>query len=293
VVAFGIKAALFPLFFWLPASYHTPPIAIAAIFAGMLTKVGVYALMRVFTLLFISDIALTHTILFWIALFTMVTGVLGAAAQSDIRRILSFHIISQVGYMILGLSLMTPLSLLGGIFYLTYHIVTKGNLFLIAGIVRWTAGSFELDRVGGLYRYRLPLAMLFLISAFTLAGFPPLAGFWAKLLVVRAAIEVQSWMGAGVALGVGFLTIYSMVKIWIGAFWSSAPDDARPLRPGTPWLLYAPVFALTAFLLLLSFWSEPFMNLAAAAAAEMLDPSQYVGAVLGAEAAALVAGRTP
>ena len=114
MIAFGVKAAVFPLFFWLPASYHTPAFAVSAIFAGLLTKVGVYSLIRVFTLIFTTDVAYTHTILLWVAGFTMVTGVLGAAAMNDFRRILSFHIISQIGYMILGLALFTPLAIVGG-----------------------------------------------------------------------------------------------------------------------------------------------------------------------------------
>ena len=130
MVAFGVKAALFPLFFWLPASYHTPPVAVSAIFAGLLTKVGVYALIRMFTLVFDQDVGFTHTILLWASVVTMVTGVLGAAAMNDFRRILSFHIISQIGYMVLGLALYTPLGLMGAVFYLVHHTVSYTHLTL-------------------------------------------------------------------------------------------------------------------------------------------------------------------
>jgi len=280
LVAFGIKAAVFPLFFWLPASYHTPPVAISAIFAGMLTKVGLYALIRAFTLLFVGDVATTHTVLLWVAGFTMVTGVLGAAAQNEFRKILSFHIISQIGYMVLGLALYTPLALAGAVFYLVHHIVVKANLFLVAGIVRYVGGSFELDRVGGLYRYRPLLAVLFLVPAFSLAGFPPLSGFWAKLVVIQAGLEAGSFAVVAVALAVGLLTIYSMTKIWQGAFWSAAPAGAD-LRGPVPRLLYAPVIGLAVVTLVIGFWSGPFIALAEAAAAELLDPSRYIEAVLG------------
>ncbi|MEO0391858.1 MAG: proton-conducting transporter membrane subunit, partial [Pseudomonadota bacterium] len=134
MIAFGVKAAVFPLFFWLPASYHTPAFSVSAVFAGLLTKVGVYALIRMFTLVFDHDVAFTHEILLWVAALTMTTGVLGAAAQNDMRRILSFHIVSQIGYMVLGLALLTPLALVGAVFYLVHHIVVKANLFLIAGV---------------------------------------------------------------------------------------------------------------------------------------------------------------
>jgi multicomponent Na+:H+ antiporter subunit D len=280
LVAFGIKAAVFPLFFWLPASYHTPPVAISAIFAGMLTKVGVYALIRAFTLLFVGDVGLTHTVLLWIAGITMVTGVLGAAAQSEFRKILSFHIISQIGYMVLGLALYTPLGLVGAVFYLVHHIVVKANLFLVAGIARATGGSFELDRLGGLYRHRPLLAALFVIPAFSLAGFPPLSGFWAKLVVIQAGLQAGSFVVVGVALAVGLLTIYSMTKIWQGAFWSPVPKGVV-LRGQVSRLLYAPVIALAVVTLVIGFWSGPFIALAEAAAAELLDPARYVAAVLG------------
>ncbi|GAL09241.1 Na(+) H(+) antiporter subunit D [Vibrio astriarenae] len=156
LVAFGIKAAAFPLFFWLPASYHTPPIAISSIFAGLLTKVGVYALYRFFSLIFIGDIGFTHSTLFmWMGIFTMITGVLGAAAQFEVRRILSFHIVSQIGYMILALAIFTPLAFIGGIFYIVHNIVAKTALFLVSGIIYRKHGTYQLQRLGGYINRRL------------------------------------------------------------------------------------------------------------------------------------------
>nr|MCU0853756.1 Na+/H+ antiporter subunit D [Paracoccaceae bacterium] len=152
MIAFGVKAAVFPLFFWLPAAYHTPAFSVSAVFAGLLTKVGVYALIRMFTLVFVADVAFTHTILLWVACLTMVVGVLGAAAQSDFRKILSFHIVSQIGYMILGLALFTPLAIVGAVFYLVHHIVVKANLFLVSGVAQRLTGSTDLGRIGGLYK---------------------------------------------------------------------------------------------------------------------------------------------
>ena len=189
LVAFGIKAAVFPLFFWLPASYHTPPVAVSALFAGLLTKVGVYALVRAFTLVFTGDTALTHGLILAVAVLTMVTGVLGAAAQFEFRRVLSFHIVSQIGYMVLGLGLFTPLALAGTVFYLIHHIVVKTNLFLVAGIVKRLGGTLDLGSLGGLYRRRPALALLFLVPAFSLAGIPPLSGFWGKLVLVKAGLD--------------------------------------------------------------------------------------------------------
>jgi multicomponent Na+:H+ antiporter subunit D len=284
LIAFGIKAAIFPLFFWLPASYHTPPVAVSAFFGGMLTKVGVYALIRSFTLLFTQDVGWTHQLLLWLAGFTMVTGVLGAAAQTEVRKLLSFHIISQIGYMIMGLALYTPLALAGAVYYLAHNIFAKANLFLLAGLAQRTGGSFELADLGGLYRKRPTLAILFLIPAFSLAGFPPLSGFWAKLTVVWAGVEVRAWAIVAVALFVGLLTLYSMTKIWQAAYWSPTPEGRR-LGPLPPRTLLAPVAGLAALTVAMGVFSGPFLALAQASAAELLDPAAYVRAVLGSGAA--------
>jgi multicomponent Na+:H+ antiporter subunit D len=286
LVAFGIKAAIFPLFFWLPAAYHTPPAAISAIFAGMLTKVGVYALIRVFTLLFIQDISYTHLIILIISGFTMTTGVLGAASQFEFRRILSFHIISQIGYMILGLALFSPLALTGAVFYILHHIIVKSNLFMISGAVDHLQGSYQLKSLGGLYRSRLGLAVLFLIPALSLAGLPPLSGFWAKWTIIRAGIEQSQFVVVAVALGVGMLTLYSMIKIWNEVFWKAAPKNSVEVELDNNqrwnWLFYiTPIFVLALCTLTIGLMAEPFFQLSQQAADQLLDPTQYIETVLG------------
>ena len=287
LVAFGIKAAVFPLFFWLPASYHTPPIAISAIFAGLLTKVGVYALIRFFTLLFVHDVAYTHTLLLVVAGFTMVTGVLGAAVQAEMRRILSFHIISQIGYMIMGLALYTPLALAGSIFYIMHHIIVKSNLFLVAGAVHRRLGSYQLDRTGGLYRACPLLAVLFLIPALSLAGIPPLSGFWAKFLLVKAGLETGDYAIVATALAVSLLTLYSMTKIWAAAFWKDAPDGVvvAEIEPGIhrrKWIvLLLPIALLAGITVFIGLLGEPVMRLAMEASRQVMVPETYIRAVLG------------
>lgn len=284
IVAFGVKAAVFPLFFWLPTSYHTPPVAVSAIFAGLLTKVGVYALMRVFTLVFTHDVGFTHTLLLWIAAATMVTGVLGAAAQQEFRKILSFHIISQIGYMILGLALFTPLALVGAVFYLVHHIIVKTNLFLVSGVAHRLTGSFALDDLGGLYKRYPWLAVLFVIPAFSLAGFPPLSGFWAKLIVIKAGLDAGAFVVVGIALAVGLLTLYSMTKIWNKAFWKPLVGDRTlaelSLVPNRA-LLMGPIVVLAALTLVIGLGAEGFFVLAERAADQLLDPTAYITAVLG------------
>ncbi|MFP4238711.1 Na+/H+ antiporter subunit D [Rhodosalinus sp.] len=286
MIAFGIKASVFPLFFWLPASYHTPAFAVSAVFAGLLTKVGVYALIRTFTLIFDHDTGTTHTLLLWVAGLTMLTGVLGAAAQNEMRKILSFHIISQIGYMIMGLALLTPLALAGAVFYIVHHIIVKANLFLIAGVAQRLTGGEALNRIGGLYKSAPLLAVLFIVPAFSLAGFPPLSGFWAKFVLVRAALGIDAWVIAGVALVVGLLTIYSMTKIWAAAFWEPHPDGLAPTldrldgRARAAFLL--PIAGLAALTVAIGLFPEPFVVFAERSAEQLLDPSSYVTAVLGA-----------
>jgi multicomponent Na+:H+ antiporter subunit D len=199
---------------------------VAAIFAALLTKVGVYAIIRVFTLVFAHDQALFGPIIGAVAIATMVVGVLGAAAHYDVRRILSFHIISQIGYMLVGVALMTPLALAGAVLYIVHHIVVKANLFLVAGAMRQAGGSFALARLGGLWASRPMLGLMFLIPALSLAGIPPLSGFWSKLVVIRSGLEAEAYLLAGAALAVGLLTLYSMIKIWNEAFWKAAPGPA-------------------------------------------------------------------
>ncbi len=283
LVAFGIKSAVFPLFFWLPASYHTPPVAVSAIFAGLLTKVGVYSLMRVFTLLFMGDVAYTHTLILIIAGFTMVTGVLGAAAQGEFRRILSFHIISQVGYMIMGLGLFTPLALTGSVFYIMHHIVVKTNLFLVSGVARLLGGSYRLERLGGLSLSAPGLSLLFAVSAFSLAGIPPLSGFWAKLILIIASFKDASYLIAATALLVSLLTLFSMTKIWAAVFWGepAVAADPQPLSGRRRAALYVPIILLALITVTIGLGTGPILTLAERTADQLIDPRAYIRAVLG------------
>jgi len=288
MVSFGIKAAAFPLFFWLPASYHTPQVAVSALFAGLLTKVGVYALFRVFTLIFTHDTDYTHTILLWAATLTMLTGVLGAAAQFEFRRILSFHIVSQIGYMILGLALFTPLAIIGGVFYIMHHIIVKTNLFLVSGFTYRLMGSYELKDLGGIYKYRPLLAILFLVPALSLAGIPPLSGFFAKFVVIRAALEAEAYLVTFVALLVGLLTLYSMIKIWAEVFWKKIPDHAKhtdelkgKLNEKHAWAYYIPMISLAVCTVFIGLYGQPIYELAEMSARQLMNPQLYIDAVLG------------
>lgn len=285
VIAFGIKAGLVPFFFWLPASYHTPPVAISAIFAGLLTKVGVYALIRIFTLIFRQETAYTHTLILFLAGSTMLIGVFGAVAQNGIRRVLSFHIISQIGYMVMGLGIFTPLALTGAIFYIIHHIIVKTALFLVSGLVEQVGETADLKKLGGLFRSTPHLALLFLVPAFSLAGFPPLSGFFSKFVLVQAGLESEQYLMVGVSLFVSVLTLFSMMKIWNEAFWKPASVTnaaAAPLSlPYNLWLTQVPIAALALLSILIGLQAETIYGLAHAAATTILQPDIYITAVLG------------
>ena len=285
-VAFGIKAAVFPLFFWLPASYHRPPVAVSAIFAALLSKVGVYALIRLFTLIFIHDPGTTHTLILVVAGITMITGVLGAFSQMDFRRLLSFHIISQIGYMIMGLGFFTVWGVAGGIFYMIHNIIVKTNLFLVSGITHRLQGSFDLERMGGGYHRHPGVAVLFLIPALSLAGIPPLSGFWGKLVLVWEGLLRGHYIVTGCALFVGLLTLLSMSKIWSEAFWKApapqiAPQDDRRLTPREKGGLVLPVVLLALLTVLIGFYCEPLLKVALKAGRELMQPEHYISTVLG------------
>ena len=281
LVAFGIKGAIFPLFFWLPASYHTPPVAVSAIFGGLLTKVGVYALIRVFTLLFLNNVDYTHTIILWAGGITMVTGVLGAVAQYEFRRLLSFHIVSQIGYMVMGLGFFTPLALAGTVFFIVHNIFVKTNLFLVSGVSHRLHGTYDLKKLGGLYRAHPWLAMLFLLSAFSLAGVPPLSGFFGKLVLIKAGLGIEQFALVAAALGVSLLTLFSMTKIWAEAFWKPLPAGTAVNAPdrGTA-LMVGPIVTLAVLAVVMGVAAGPFFDLAQQAGDQLMNPEPYIAEVL-------------
>lgn len=285
LVAFGIKAGIFPFFFWLPESYYAPPLPVTTIFSALLTKVGIYALLRTFTLLFTQDVAYTHNLLLILAGFTMVTGVLGAVAQVEIRRLLSFHIISQIGYLLLGLALFTPLALAGVVVFLLHVIITKSALFLVSGIVQRLQGSYLLDKVGGLYRSNIGVALLFLLPALSLAGLPPFSGFWAKFALVQAGLQAEQYVIILVALGVSVLTLFSMTKIWAAAFWKPRPAGSETtvgvLTGQERLALFGPTVLLVTLTVAIGLFAGPVMDLALVASDQLLDPTLYINTVLG------------
>jgi len=281
ILALGIKAALFPLYFWLPAAYPNPTFAVSALFAGLLTKVGVYGLLRLFTLVFVQEVAVTHGVLWGVALLTMLSGTLGALAQRELRHLLSYQVIGHMGFMVLGLGLYTVAGLAAAVFYLVHDMLVKTALFLVAGLVRRLRGTNQLAELGGLYRDAPGTAVLFLVVGLSLAGLPPFSGFFAKLAVVMAALGSGDYLGAAVALAADLLTLLAVAMIWNRVFWQPLPADARGERGEPTRLEMVSVGVLALAILGLGLGAGPALLLAERIAGQLLAPDAYIQAVLG------------
>ena len=283
LTAFGIKAGLFPLFFWLPASYHTPPAAVGALLAGLLTKVGVYAMIRVFTLLFPDPNAIVYSVVLVLSAVTMVVGLIGALAQRDFRRVLSFNLVGHIGFTTVGLALWTPAALGGSILYVLHHMLVISTLFLVSGLLLRRRRTTDLRALGGLYRSQPAVACLALIPLFSLAGIPPLSGFVAKVAVVGPMIASRQYVLTTVSLGVSLLTVLSMARLWEEAFWkptpASVPSSVPQARLGAPILM--PVAFLVSLTIALTAFAGPVSSVTTQAAEQLLDRNAYLRAVLG------------
>lgn len=276
LVVFGIKAGLFPLFMWLPDSYPTAPAPVTAIFAGLLTKVGVFVIIRTQTLLFPGDGGPSNLLLA-VAGATMIVGVLGAIAQNDVKRILSFHIVSQIGYMIMGLGFLTVAGVAAAIVYVINQIVVKTGLFLVGGIIETEHGTGALNRTGGLLHRRPLVAVLFLPLALSLAGIPPFSGFVAKLALIQEGVALASTPVVIASVVASLLTLFSMTKIWGGTFWGEPVEPTGRAGPG----MLGATAVVMAFSLALAFFAEPIVEVSTRAAADLLDRQAYLQAVLG------------
>ncbi|MEU8298360.1 Na+/H+ antiporter subunit D [Micromonospora sp. NPDC048909] len=280
LLAFGVKAAVFPLSAWLPDSYPTAPAPVTAVFAGLLTKVGVYAIIRTETLLFPGG--QVDELLMVVAGLTMLVGILGAVAQSDMKRLFSFTLVSHIGYMIFGVALSTVAGLSGAIFYVVHHITIQTTLFLVAGLVEERAGSTDLRRLGGLARVTPLVAVLFFVPAMNLAGVPPFSGFLGKLGLLQAGVAAGGplpWALVAAGAVTSLLTLYVASRVWNIAFWR-APRLADAGAARLPGLMIGATVALVAFGLALTVIAGPLFDVTADAATDLRDRTPYLRAVL-------------
>lgn len=279
-IVFGLKAGMFPLYYWLPKSYPTLPAPLAAHFGGMLTKVGVYAVIRLFCTVLPHDLINVHWLVLILSAPTMIFAVIGAMSRGSIRAILSYHIISQVGFMLLAAGFFTPLGIAASIFYIVHHIIVKSSLFLIGGIGSAINGSDDLSQMGKLWKVAPIVGVLFLFQALSLSGIPPLSGFWGKYLIVVIGLKQKMYWLVAASILASILTLVSMLKIWLAAFWSDRSNakvhltDRRWIR--MTWV----VVMMTLVSISIGLGVEVYMKVAQRASDMVLDQQNYIQVVL-------------
>lgn len=280
LVAFGMKAAAFPVNAWLPASYHTPKIVVGAVFAGLLTKVGAYALIRTLVMLMPAEGAVLAPVVAWVAGLTMICGALVALSQNEMRRVMGFLVIAGIGYILAGLAIGTAQGLAGALAYAVHSMLAMTAIYLAVGAVERVAGSSALTRAGGIWRANPLLAAIFFLLVLAVAGLPPLSGFWPKAMLVKAGLEAgHGWLVAAMLVS-GFLMTLALGRVWLFAFWRPAPEAAgreEPVR--LPAAVMLPLAALTLLTLFLGLVPEPLVAAAGEAAAGLTDPAAYVRSV--------------
>lgn len=292
LVSLGMKAALFPLHFWLPAAYHTPLPTVSAIFAALLTKVGVYSLMRVFMVVFPDSAEIARDVMIWVAVATMILGSLGALAETDIRRVISYTVVSGVGVMAGGLAIGSEMALLGTTFYVIHSIVISAALFMAAGMIARAGGGTKIADLAGLYKGSPFLAVAFLVAGLSLAGVPPLAGFWPKVYLVQAGLEAGAYAIVAGVLVSGFLTLVLVGRTFALIFWREAPEGAPAVGSDGGLVLKSALAVLVAASFAIGIYSAPVVNLSARAADDLLVPAPYIEAVLGVPQQVSISGPT-
>ncbi|MBY0221053.1 Na+/H+ antiporter subunit D [Sporosarcina aquimarina] len=282
LIVFGIKGAIFPLYFWLPGSYAAPPIPVLTLFGALLTKVGVYAITRTYTLFFVHDIGFTHQFLLVLSLLTIVAGCIGALAYFDLKQIIIYNIVIAVGVILFGVAQMNTSGLEGAVYYLIHDMLIKAALFVLIGIIIYVTGTSNLREMGGLIKSHAALGWFYLIAAFGLAGIPPLSGFIGKLLIVKGGFEADNAFGSIVLLVSSLVVLLSVIRIFIYAFWGPQnPDYPLPVTSKRTYRqLMAPAVLLVLVTVAYGVGTEWLMPYISDASDVLRDPSIYINAVL-------------
>ncbi|OZU89308.1 Na+/H+ antiporter subunit D [Virgibacillus indicus] len=278
LTVFGLKSGLL-LYFWLPGSYSAPPTAVAALFGALLTKVGIYAMFRVFTLLFYHETSITHTIIGVLAGLTLIGGSIGALAYKDIRQIVSYNVVIAVGFILVGLAVATPEAIEGSIYYLMHDMIVKALLFLLAGTMIYLTGTANIDYMSGLIRNYPLLGWMFFIVMMSLAGIPPLSGFIGKVLVGQGAADAGSYILLALAFISSIFVLYSLLRVFLSCFWGEtiiSVEDEVPLKKG----MLVPCVLLTLVTIGLGLGAESLAPYVSDAANTLLNPDVYIDAVL-------------
>lgn len=288
LLAFGMKAAAFPLNAWLPASYHTPPAAISALFAGLLTKVGAYALLRALVVILPGSRDLLEPVLLIIAVATLLIAPLGAIAETNLRRAIGFFVIGGIGVIMVGLVLPSETGIAGSGLYIVHALLSMTALYMVAGLIEQRTGAFDTRQMGGLYTASAPLSILFITLVLAAAGMPPFLGFWPKLLLLESSLaqgvsgDASSWVGGVLALALlvnAVLTLIAGTRLWSHIFWRPLPVGQSvlgPTKPGNRGVLSSAILCIG--IVLAGLWPAPLMDSLRTGAADIVDPSRYIAA---------------
>jgi multicomponent Na+:H+ antiporter subunit D len=281
ILAFAMKAAAFPVNFWLPASYHTPRITVSALFGGLLTKVGIYALMRVMIMLFPVQHEEWSLVIGIVALVTMVLASLGMLAQNDLRRLAGYAVILGIGNMMAGIATGTVAGVAGAVLYALHSILAMTALYLVVGRAAALSGHFTLQSIGGIYRRAPAFAFVSLALLLAVAGLPPFSGLWPKIMLVKASIDIGAWWLASGILVSGFLATIALGRVFLLAYWRPAPgeDAGDGAAVAADWTSLGPILGLTAIVTLFGLFPEWPLSLSQDAAIGLMEPAAYIGSV--------------
>lgn len=281
LIVFSLKAGLL-LFFWLPGSYSVPPTSVAALFAALLTKVGIYALIRTFTLMFPLQQDVTHTIIAVMAAITLIAGMAGAMGGRDVKTIATYNVIIGVGFIMVGVAIANEQAFAGVVYYLMHDMVAKALLFLCIGMMVYLTGETIVKNMSGLIRNYPLFGWIYFLGLCALVGIPPLSGFIGKVLIGQGAITGSNY----VLLALGFLSsiavLYSLLRIFLASFFGETiivVEHEVPIRRG----MMVSLVLLAACIIFLGLGANYIMPFVEAAAAVLVDPSIYIDAILTTE----------
>ena len=279
---FATKAGLFPLYFWMPGSYNAPPMPVIALFGALLTKVGVYAIARIFSLFFTNDVGNTDQVLLLLSLLTIIVGSIGALAYTNMKQIIIYNIMIAVGVIMVGFSMMDYAGTVGSMYYLIHDMIIKAALFLLIGFIIYRTGKNDAADLGGLIRQHPVVGWTFFIATLSLAGVPPFPGFFGKLYIVESAFDNGHAIAAILVLLSSLVVLYSVIRIFIKVFWGEPAQPIELKNIKSDKLLFSAVglVIISAVFGLSADFLFPIFEMAAES---FFDPSSYSNYLMGVE----------
>jgi multicomponent Na+:H+ antiporter subunit D len=284
IVVFGYKASMFPLHFWLADVHPSAPAPIHAMLSGMVIKVGIYGMLRVHYLIFPDALFLIKPIILALSLVTIAVGATSAIGQYDLKRMLAYSSVSQIGFVLLGIGMGTAYSTTAALAYLVNHAMAKSMLFLTTGETLYHAGTKDIRKMGGFIKTAPFLGAIFLMGSMSIAGLPPMGGFIAKFVLFDSGLIADFYIPVMIALIFAIFTLFYLFRTWITVFWGEfiSPENRNDYvaRNPTPQIKVA-LMMLAGAVIFFGVYPEPLLALASEITIQLLDPQPYIDAVLG------------